>query len=205
MALTQAQWYEKLKNLVPTWVTRDEKTQAVFNAIAKGMAVQQGVLENHINETYIQDASEDYVAMHGDERSVSRLNNEDLEPFRYRVTNIQNQCNFPAIKALVDSLLIRGECIIVEHHSPNNFLDRGGYLDRLIIDFQVLYNAFTILIDDQTPDPKSFYDRGFFADREDVLGSGAGENTEVFSNIVAAVNKNKAYGTVYRLIERAPA
>lgn len=203
MALTQDQWYSKLKNLVPSWVTQNNNSQAVFRAMAFALSEQQKVAEDHKAETFIDEGSDDYVALHGDERSVARLPDESLESYRERVKKITNQSNYPAIKALVDALLVRGTSIIIEHYNPNNFLDRGGYLDRLIIDFQVLYNAFTILIDDQTPDPKSFYDRAFFADREDVFGSISGTNDEVFNNIVQVVNKNKAYGTVYRLIERA--
>lgn len=202
MALTQEQWYSKLKNLVPAWVTQNPKAQATFMSVAKGLAEEQAIAEQHKTETYIKDGSDDFVALHGSERSVGRLPNESLEDYADRVQSIENQSNYPALKLLVDALLIRGTSVIIEHHSPNNFLDRGGYLDRLIIDFQVLYNAFTILIDDQTPEAKSFYDRSFFADREDVYGALGGSSDEVFNNIIKVVNKNKAYGTVYRLIER---
>lgn len=203
MALTQDQWYSKIKNLVQSWVTQDENSQAIFKAVAKAMSEQQAVAENHLIETYIDTGSDDFVALHGEERSIDRLSEEELPSYRSRVKTISNQSSIPAIKALVDALLVRGQCIIIEHHSPNNFLNREGFLDRLIIDFQVLYNAFTILIDDQTPDPKSFLNREFFADRVDVYGSVAGASDEVFQNVITAVNKNKAYGTVYRLIERA--
>lgn len=202
MALDQDQWYFKLKGLVPAWVTRETHAQAVFKAIAKSLAEQQTVAENHFNETFIDTGSDDYVAMHGTERSVERLRLEGLSSYRERVKRTTNKSNVPAIKELVDALLIRGKCTLIEHHDAANFFGRGAYLNRNIIDFQVLYNAFTILIDYQIPEPRAFYDRGVFLNGEFITGSAISSDT-VFANVIDAVNKNKAYGTVYRLIERA--
>lgn len=202
MALTQDQWYEKLKGLVQSWVTQDEKSRVVFKAIAKAMSEQQIVAENHKEETYIDTGSDDYVALHGEERSVERLALEGLSSYRQRVKTIVNQSNVPAIKELVDALLIRGECTIIEHHEASNFLNVSSFLNRNIIDFQVLYNAFTILIDYQVPEPTSFYNAESFLNREFLNGSNISSDS-VFNNVIQAVNKNKAFGTVYRLIERA--
>ncbi len=66
-----------------------------------------------------------------------------------------------------------------------------------------MYNAFTILIDDQSPDPETFFSRNYFFN-DSFYGAGV-DNDEIFRNIIEAVNTNKAYGTVYRLIERVPA
>lgn len=202
MALNQDQWHEKLKGLVQSWVTQDEKTTAIFRAIAKALSEQQIVYENHKEETFIDTGSIDYVKLHGEERSVDMLDGEGLSSYRQRVKTIVNQSNYPAIKALVDALLIRGECTIIEHHQASNFFGRSAFLNRNIIDFQVLYNAFTILIDYQIPEPTSFYNRGAFLNREFLNGSSVSSDT-VFKNVIEAVNKNKAFGTVYRLIERA--
>lgn len=205
MALTKAQWEKKLKSLVPSWVfeTSDGNASAVFKGMAAVMEKAQTQYLDHIKETYIDEGSDKYVALHGLERSVERLEGETLESFRFRVKNIINKSNLPAIKELVDSMLINGQCVIIEHHSPINFLNRGAYLNRLVIDFDVLFNAFTIMIDDQSPDPSSFASREFFLNQS-FMGAGV-DNEEIFKNVIQAVNKNKAYGTVYRLIERAPA
>jgi len=185
MALSQEQWLKKLKNLVPTWVfERNTENNAVFSGIAKILEQSQLDYEAHISETFIDEGSNDYVELHGDERSVERLAGETLSSYRERVKRIVNNSNVPAIKSLVDSLLIRGESTIIEHTSQSgNFFNRDSYLNRNIIDFEVLYNAFTILID--------------------FLNGSSISSDTVFENIIKAVNKNKAYGTVYRLIERA--
>lgn len=202
MALTQDQWYEKLKGLVQSWATENPGSIANFKAIAKTIAEQQQVAENHISETYIDTGSDEYVSQHGDERSVERLSGENLSSYRARVKLITNKSNIPAIREIVQAQLIRGEPTIIEHHDASNFLNRNSYLNRNIIDYQVLYNAFTILIDYQIPEPTSFFNRGSFLNREFLNGSSISSD-QVFAKIIEAVNKNKAFGTVYRLIERA--
>jgi hypothetical protein len=202
MALNQDQWYEKLKGLVQSWVVRDPASAAQFKAMAKALAEQQLVAENHVAETFIDTGSDDYVALHGDERSVERLSGENLSSYRARVKIITNKSNIPAIREIVQAQLIRGVPTIIEHHDASNFLNRNSFLNRNIIDYQVLYNAFTILIDYQVPEPTSFYNRESFLNREFLSGSSISSDT-VFANIIEAVNKNKAFGTVYRLIERA--
>jgi hypothetical protein len=203
MSLTQEQWNQKLRSLVPSWVfEKNEETAKIFNAAAKCLFVMQRDASDHIKETFIDEGSEEYVALHGEERSVERLQLEALSSYRERVKLIVNKSNVPAIKSIVDSLLIRGQSIIIEHSQQSgNFLNRNSFLDRNILDFQVLYNAFTIIIDYQIPEPTSFYNRGAFLDREFLNGSSLSSDT-VFANVIKAVNEAKAFGTVYRLIER---
>lgn len=202
--LTKAQWEKKLKNLVPSWhfTNPDGIQSAMFKGMAAVMASAQAQYIDKIRQTTILLSDEAYVGLHGLERSIDRLPNEPLASYRSRVQKIINKSNLPAIKALVDGMLINGTCVIIEHYNRNNFFDRDAYFNRLVIDFEVLYNAFTIMIADQTPSPETFCDRNFFLNQS-YFGSGV-NNTEVFENIIQAVNKNKAYGTVYRLIERAP-
>jgi hypothetical protein len=203
MALTKDQWFKKLSSLVQPWVTQETNARSVFKGMAAILEQAQLDYEKHISETFIDTATDEYVALQGNERSVFRLNGESLSSYRSRVKRIVNQSNLPAIKALVDSLLIRGESTIIEHSQfSGSFLNREFFLNRNIIDYQVLYNAFTILIDFQIPEATSFYNRGSFLNREFLTGSSLSSD-EVFNNIIQAVNANKAYGTVYRLIERA--
>lgn len=204
MALSKDEWFKKLKNLVPAWVFQDSaENVAIFSGIAKILEQNQQDYEAQIQETFIDTATEDYLNLHGDERSIKQFDNENISAYRERVKKIVNSSNLPAIKSLVDALLIRGESTIIEHdRSVSNFLNRGSFLDRNIIDYDVLYNAFTILIDFQIPDPETFFNRGSFLDREFIGGSNTSSDN-VFKNVIDAVNENKAYGTVYRLIERA--
>lgn len=204
MALSKQQWLNKLKGFVPSWVfERYEGSQSIFTGMASLFELVQKDYEQHIDETFIDKATAEYVELHGDERSVERLDMESLAGFRSRVKKIVNNSNVPAIKGLVDALLIRGESTIIEHNeNSGNFLSRESFLNRNIIDYDVLYNAYTILIDFQIPEPTSFYNREAFLSREFLNGSSISSDT-VFRNIIKTVNSNKAYGTVYRLIERA--
>lgn len=202
MALSQDQWYSKIKNLVPSWVTNDDGVEAMLKAASLAMSKQQEKLELKLNDTFIDDAQEEYVAMQGEERSIARLNYEGLSSYRNRVKKIVNKSNKAALKKIVDGLLIRGECTIIENHAVQNHLNRGSFLNRNIIDYETLYNAFTILIDYQIPEPTSFFNMGSFLDREFLQGSRTSSDS-VFQNVIDAVNANKAYGTIYRLIERA--
>lgn len=203
MALTQEQWFKKLKGYVPRWVfAKKPENEAVFKAFAKVLQQTQLDYEQHISEAFIDEGSSEYVELHGDERSVDRFPGEVLSSYRSRVKKIINNSNVPALKSLVDALLIRGESTIIEHDEQlGNFLNRESFLNRNIIDYDVLYNAFTIIIDFQVPDATSFYNDEVFLNREFLSGSNTSSD-EVFSNIIKTVNKNKAYGTVYRLIER---
>lgn len=204
MALTQDQWFNKLKRLVPSWVfEKNVENVAIFKGLAKVLEQSQLDAEQHISETFIDQATAEYVELQGEERSISRYDGENLSSYRERVKRIVSNTNLPAIKSLVDALLIRGESTIIEHEEViGNFYNRDSYLNRNIIDFDVLYNAFTILIDFQIPEPTSFLNREAFLNREFLNGSSVSSDS-VFANIIRAVNENKAFGVVYRLIERA--
>ena len=190
--------------MVPTWVfERQENQDAIFRGMAAILEKAAADIEQHVTETFIDQGSDEYVELQGEERSVPRLPGEALSVYRSRVKRIVNKSNLPAIKALVDSLLIRGTSTIIEHSDQSGaFLNRGFYLNRNVLEFDVLYNAFTILIDYQIPSATSFYNRGTFLNRTFLNGSSISSDT-VFKNIIQAVNKDKAFGTVYRLIERA--
>jgi hypothetical protein len=203
MSLTQDQWNKKLRSLVPSWVfERNVEAAKIFNAAAKCLAELQKDASDHIKETFIDDGSDEYVALHGEERSVPRLDNESLGSYRERVKLIVNKSNVPAIKAIVDALLIRGQSTIVEHTGQTgSFFNRNSFLNRNVLEFQVLYNAFTIIIEYQVPEATSFFNREAFLNREFLNGSNLSSDT-VFANVIKAVNEAKALGTVYRLIER---
>lgn len=204
MALTKEQWFLKLKALVPSWVfQKDGNNIAIWKGMAAILEQVQIDQENHFKETFILESSEEYLAEHGEERSKFQYPLEPLETFRERVRLIRNQSNIPDLKALVDALLIVPESVFINNYERTNFLNRGAYLNRNIIDFKFLYNAFTIIVKYQVREPESFYDREYFAGRGNFLGSYT-SSSSVLNNIIKTVNEEKAYGTVYRLIERKP-
>jgi hypothetical protein len=202
MSLTKNQWFDKVKSLVQSWVVQEDNAKSIFMGVAAALEQAEKDYLNHIDQTFIDSSELEYVQLHGDERSVIKLDDESIHSYRNRVKRITNQSNIPDIKAIVDALLIRGKSTLIEHTNQSGaFLDRGFALNRDIIDYDVLYNAFTVLIDYQIPEPNAFLNREAFTDREFLNGSITSSDT-VFENVIKAINQNKAFGVVYRLIER---
>lgn len=201
--MSQAIWYEKLKSFVPSWVFEKEiKSEAIFQGLAKVLNKVQEDYLSHSLETQIDNATEEYLEQMGKERGIFRLDGEQLSAYRQRVKEIVNRSNCPAIKKIVDTLLINGKSTIIEHYDSGFFfLNRSAYANRGIIPTDILYNAFTVLVPDQTPLPVTFLNRENFLSREDTLGSSE-SSLVLFKQIVDAININKAFGTVYRLFEQ---
>ena len=204
MGLSKDEWFRKLSGLVPGWVTRETvESRAIFRGMAAVLAQTQADSDEHYEQTFISEADEEFVQFHADERSIERLDGENLSSFRDRIKRFINQSNLPALKRLVDAQLVSGESRFIEHdESLGLFLNRDAYINRDLITFNVLYNAFTIIIDAQIPDPQLFADRGGFVNREFLSGSHISLDS-VFENVIRVVNENIADGTVYRLIERS--
>lgn len=201
-ALTQAQWYAKLKNWVPIWFQKDQtRATAILQAMAKILAARHTEMLEHWEQTFIAQADGSNLDFHGDERSLDRLSGETDTNYSVRIRNIINQSYCAAIKGLVDQLLINGECTIVEDYNAQIFFDREVFLNRdTLFLTDVIHNTFTILVPKQLHAPYSFLDRENFSDREDFIGA-AESNLEVFELILEAVNAAKAVGTFYRIVE----
>jgi len=86
------------------------------------------------------------------------------------------------------------------------FFTRECFFDRKSVFIDVVYNTFSIVIEKQIHEPYSFYDNGVspeighFFSRSDFYGTNV-SSENIFNLILAAVNRVKALGTVYRLIE----
>lgn len=203
MALTQEQWYQKIKGLVPGWFFENENYQKAHEqALAKLLATVQQDIEDQRDQSFILRANEENLNVLGEERSVERLRNETNEAYAVRVQNIGNNSNLPAIERLVNSLLIRGVCQIIEGYSAENaFFSRGVFFGRdwFFNDFN--YNFFAIAVDSQVHPPYSFFSRDYFTSRENFFGSDESANV-VMESVVQAVNKVKAHGVLYKIVER---
>jgi hypothetical protein len=205
MFLNKQEWLDKIKGFVQSWFSEDPNAKNILSGIAACLSQEQEILDTHLKETFIDTGSDEYVALHGEERSVERYSQEALSSYRERVKAIVNQSNLPAIKRLVDALLIRGECSIVEHtEAAKSFFNREVFFNRGAIDYDVLYNAFTVFIDPQIPEPETFFNREAFFNREYLNGSSQ-QLEYILENIIKAINTNKAFGTVYRLYTRTTA
>lgn len=203
MSLTQEQWYQKLLGFVPSWYIESPQFQrAQFQALAKLLADSQEIAAYYKNQTYLGQAEEPFLDLHGDERGVERLTDEENDLYAIRIRNIINQSNKSAIKALVDSILIRGTCEIREGIDvANPYFSRMHFFNRNEFFNDYHYNVFTIVIDKQVHDPYSCFSRGNYFSRGDYLGS-LSFSVSVFNSILAAVNKVKALGVLYKIVER---
>lgn len=202
MALTKEQWFEKLKGFVPTWVFEDEKFNvAIFKGIVRILNEAQVVADDHLKQTFIDSSETIYLNQHGDERNIERRKGETNSAYAARVKQIRNGSNCPDLKTLTDSYLIVGESQIIENADQTNFFNRNGFLNRNLVNFNVTYNAYTIIVDKQVPSRDTFFSREEFYNRESFIGSNE-SLLELFEAIVNALNRNKGFGISYRLFER---
>jgi hypothetical protein len=179
--MNKQEWYNKLSGLVQSWVTKNTNGKAVFSGVAAVIANAEADYKKHIDQTYIDKAELEYVQLHGKERSLEILPDESIVSYRVRIKRITNQSNFVELKYVVDGFLLRGESTFIEHTlDSGGYLNRNSFLNRNLLNYDVRFNAFTIVVD---------YQDSFNSDL-------------IFENIVRAVNKNKAAGVVYRIIER---
>lgn len=202
MAKTKAQWYEKLKGWLPTWwFEKIQNQEAVLRGMAAILERLELSLDEHYDETFILKAYGPYLDEHGGERNTPR-NAYELDPsYANRIRNIVNTTNCPAIKAAVDALLEVGTSIIREDFEGSPFFDREYFFSRGDIMVETIINTFSIIVDRQVHAPYSFYSRENFCDREDFIGRNE-SSLELFQLIIDLVNRNKAFGTLYRVIER---
>lgn len=203
--LTQEEWYKKLKSWVPNWFFETEfYNVAVWQALAKALATLDETSETHFARTFILQATGEYLDAHGEERGVDRVFGEPDQLYAKRIQQIVNNSNRPDIQALVDALLITGKAIIIEHAFEGPYCNRGAYLNRrFIFTDRRYYNYFTVLIERQNPISNSFLNRETYANRKYYLGSDGLLPTDVLLSIInASINKARAAGVFYRIIEQ---
>lgn len=205
MASSKDQVFNRLSGFVPDWWYQGEEggiNEAVFYGIAAMFEKLEIELDNHIKETYICQAEGAYLNEHGSERNLTRNTGEINANFADRIKNITNTTSCEEIKRVVDALLPVGEAVIQEDGENALFLDRESFLNRGEILIDPVEPAFSIIVDNQVHDPLSFLNREYFLNREDFIGQ-QNSSLELFQLVVDTVNKNKACGVRYRLIERA--
>lgn len=202
--MTKQQWYTTLVGWLPDWWTTSGEDEAILWGMAAVLEKLEVAMDSHVSETYITQAGTGYLDEHGLERNLTRLSGELNPAFADRIRNITNTTNKPALKALVDALLDVGESTIVEDWEGGTFFNTEEFLNRGELLIDLIYNAFSIIVDNQVHAPYSFFTREYFCDREDFVGTNE-SSLELFQQIVEAVNRSKALGTVYRLIERVGA
>lgn len=203
MALTKAEWLENLRSWVPRWFLDSPAYQeATFSALAQILSDAQAEAEEQSSQTYLSDSEKPYLDLHGDERNTARLTNESDQLYRVRITNLTNKSNKPAIQAIVSDLLINGAASVLEDFESDIYFGRSAYMNRAHLFIEKIKNAFSVVIDNQTHSPFSFFGREHFMDREDFAGTLEAPQ-ELFDAILEAIKNVKAFGTLFRVVERA--
>lgn len=203
MSLTKEQWYQKLRSFLPKWYFEDEDNQvAHLKAIAKLLEDLQQFSDDRFIATFLSSAIGDDLLAHGEERSLPKFPGETDPQYSLRIRNIRNRSNKPALKALIDALLIVGECIILEDYEAARFCNREAFCNRNDYVIEVIENAFSVIVEMQLHNPYSFCSRENFASRENYVGA-AESLLRIFELIIETVNRAKALGCLYRVIERA--
>lgn len=183
MALSQSEWYEKLKSFVPTWFFAEEQVNvALFQAIAKVLHDKQEEVEAAIVDSYIQQTSGSYLDLHGSERSVHRSTGETDGDYADRIVNIRNSTSLPTLYQAVTDVLNNGLPTFIENWSYGFFDDELFFDvdDCIILSKTKLYNRFTVIIPIQT----------------------GGDESEIKELIVSVLDYNKALGVFYDVIYR---
>lgn len=204
MARNKEEWFQTLKSWVPEWFfEREEYNEAVFYAMAEILALQQAEAEDTLSQTFIDQADGSFLDLLGDERSVDRLPGEFDSQYSVRIKNkgLVSNLSKPALLSLINQLIIKGTAQIKEDWEGGSFFNREAFFNRGEVVIQPIENTFTIVVDKQLHDPYSFFDREYFCDRGDFVGT-TDSSEYVFQLILNAVNDNKAFGTLYRIIER---
>jgi len=175
MALTQAQWYEKLKSFLPPWFWATENLQVGHaQALAEILKTLQDDGDDHLAETFLTTATGKFLLQHGAERGIDKLSGESDDTYRERIRSISNRGNIVAITALVESLVTSGVITIKEHWRDADFFDRDVYCNRRGTFMKTRVLMFSVIIETQTQD--------------------------IYDALVAALDEARVLGVLYQVI-----
>lgn len=181
IALTKDEWVAKLKTWSPVWFSEGPQALAVLNGLAQLLADAGDEVDWMISETFITEATDNFLASLGDERSVYQLPAETTPAFRSRVqaSATASYCPLPAVLALVQALtpVDPANAWVRDEFSGGLFADEGSFCDRRDVLLDVVKDGFAIFVDHQT-------------------------DLQTLQLIADSVQAIKAFGTVFRLIER---
>lgn len=206
MALTQEQWYQKIKKFVPSWWFERESlsggalSPALFRAMAALFQQIQQDTDDAQAATFITGATSPILDLLGDERSRARLSLELDPAYRTRIQRITSQTDLDDIQTAVDALLLIPPCTIQEAPLTSLYCSRSTFCSRDQFFLNYLRNAFLIVVPRQTHAPYSFTSRSMFCSRSSFAGSNVTSNS-IYSSIIATVDAMKADGVLYGIVE----
>ena len=204
MANSKQEWFDRLKSWVPNWMFFNERINvALFQAIARVIADRETDVESLLDQTLIGKSTDALLDLHGLERSAVRLDGESDASFRFRVVtkSIRSACDYSSLIKIIRGHLITGSCVIREDSAENAIFSGSSFVDRGEMVLEPIVNAFTIVVDRQLHEPYSFLVEDTFTDNLSFSGQNE-SSSSVFDRIMKSVNENKAFGVVYRIIER---
>lgn len=199
--LTTEQWYTKLLSFIPRhYFDEIPELDDHIGGMAKVLHEIQQDCSDMYDDTLLANAVGVLLDLYGNERCVKRLPGEFDAQYRERVRNIGNQSNCPALKALVDQVLINGESTFIEDDDLGVYCNRESFLNRGELLIAPLFNGFSVIVDNQKHAAYSFVSREYFADREDFVGET--ESSQYVFDLIMEVIQKRYCGTLYRIIER---
>lgn len=191
MAQTQSQWLAKISKFVPGWYFEDKEqdvcfTVGVFNGVAAVFAQIAADADDQQASTFILDSAAPVTDLHGDERTLPRLTSEADGSYAARIQNCLFQpVGDQKLLAVINASLNNGVGVMIENEvygfydDPDTtenpgFLYFDDYWSRWLSTTK-WYNWWTLITPEQT----------------------AGDQTVIKTNLVAAIETNKALGTTY--------
>lgn len=201
---TKAEWSSKIKSWVPTWFYHEKTVEsALIEGLARVFSEIDSDVSDEIAQTFIGKAVSGYLGMHGDERSVKKFADEFDADFRKRVraAAVTSRANIPALQELLNKIVIRGKASINEDYESGLFFNRGCFLNRGSIAIVPIHNTFTVVVDKQVHEPFSFIGRDSYFNRGAFFGQ-IESNSKIFELLIRTINENKAFGTLFRIVER---
>lgn len=200
---SRSQWLNRLKSWVPRWLFNETKySDAVYESIAQELSSVQSRTSESIDSTYIDKAIGSYLDLIGSDRAVSRRLGEDDLTYaaRIKTTRTKSDCDKISLMNLINSVLINGTCVILDDFESEIYLNRDSYLNRGFIFSEKVVNGFTVIVEKQIHDPYSFLNRENFINF-DYIGQNESD-LRVFEVLIDIINSNKAFGTMFRIVER---
>jgi hypothetical protein len=173
-------WYARLQTWLPTWFFANQQHQdAVLTGVAETLAEGGSEVDSLIGETFITRAGQ-FLSTHGDERGVYKKSTESDDQFRLRVQRASSASNLGIedIRATVAAMINGGTSYWVHpDYECGSFCDRSYFCNRRDVVFDVVTPGFTVFVDNQA-------------------------NPSLLQLIADAIREQKAFGVVFRFIER---
>lgn len=194
MALSQAQWYAKLRKFVPSWWF-EEDDQAVCYAVAlfEAMAAFWHQLQLDGDDAFnasfligndpINGNQTPYLDLRGQEVGKSRLGTDTNLTYAARIQEIFGTSFYANLQAQVNACLNNGTAYFILNEQYG-FFDDAMFCDDTVsrlLDGMKNYNWFTIIVPIQT----------------------AGVQADIMAEIVTVLEENIALGTTYDILYRS--